>query len=148
MSHEQVHEREGREDGRRGTAAGDATGAILRRVLANLGVIAQVYALAAARDVRLGVRDIMAAAVLFSTVMMLGFYLIALLVAAAVLALTSVLPAWAAALIVFGGVAVATGLLVLMMASRLRRIVVRLRTTIQAAKEDVRWFRTRILRID
>jgi len=148
MSHERVQGRDGLEDGRRDAAGSDATGTILRRLLANLGLIAQVYGIAAARDVRLAVRDVMAAAVLFSTVMMLGFYLIALLVAAAVLALTSVLPAWAAALIVFGGVAVATGLLLLMMASRLRRIVVRMRTTIQAAKEDVRWFRTRILRID
>jgi len=73
---------------------------------------------------------------------------VALLVAAAVLALSLVLPAWAAALIVFGGVTVATGLLVLAMALKLRRIVVRMRTTIQAAKEDARWFRTRILRID
>jgi putative superfamily III holin-X len=84
----------------------------------------------------------------FSTVMMLGFYLITLLVAAAVLALALVMPAWAAALIVFGAVAAVTGLLVFAMASRLRRIAVRMRTTIQAAKEDARWLRTRILRID
>ena len=150
--HERLQDRDGVEDGRRradgGTAAADATATILRRLLANLRVIARVYALAAARDIRLAVRDIVSAVVLLSTVMMLGFYLLALLVAAAVLALSLVLPAWAAALIVFGGVAVATGLLVLAMASRLRRIVVRMRTTIQAAKEDARWFRTRILRID
>lgn len=126
------------------TAAGDATGAILRRLLSNLRLMAQVYALAAARDLRLGVRDIVSAVVLLSTVMMLGVYLLALLVAAAVLALALVLPAWGAALIVFGGVAVATGLLLLAMASRLRRIVIRMRTTIQAAKEDARWFRTQI----
>jgi cytochrome c biogenesis protein CcdA len=96
----------------------------------------------------LSVRDVVMALVLLSTVMMLGFYVLALLVAAAVLALAQLLPAWGAALIVFAGVAVAMGLLLLMMALRLRRIAVRMRATIQAAKEDARWFRTRILRID
>jgi len=150
--HERLQDRDMVDDGRRGaagdTAAADATGTILRRLLANLRIIAQVYALAATRDLRFAVRDIVSVAVLLSTVMMLGFYLLALLVAAVVLALSQVLPAWGAALLVFGGVAVATGLLVLAMASKLRRIAVRMRTTIQAVKEDARWFRTRILRID
>lgn len=139
------------DDGRRiadEDTAADTTGTILRRLAGNLGLIAQAYALAAARDLRLAVRDVVMAVVLLSTVMMLGFYVIALLVAAAVLALAQVLPAWGAALIVFAGVAVAMGLLLLMTASRLRRIAVRMRTTIQAAKEDARWFRTRILRIE
>lgn len=140
------------DDGRRvageDTAAADTTGTIFRRLLRNLGLMAQVYALAAARDLRLAVRDIVSAVVLLSTVMMLGFYLLALLVAAAVLALSQVVPAWGAALIVFGGVAVAMGLLLLITAARLRRIAVRMRATVQAAKEDARWFRTRILRID
>jgi cytochrome c biogenesis protein CcdA len=139
------------DDGRRiadEDAATDATGTILRRLAGNLGHMAQAYALAAGRDLRLAVRDVVMAFVLLSTVMMLGFYVIALLVAAAVLALAQVLPAWGAALIVFAGVAVAMGLLLLMTALRLRRVAVRMRTTIQAAKEDARWFRTRILRID
>jgi len=152
VSHEGLQDRKAVDGGRRPAdehaIPSDATGTILRRLAANLGLIAQVYGLAAARDIRFAVRDVVSALVLFSTVMMLGFYLIALLVAAAVLALTSVLPPWAAALIVFGGIAAATGLLLLAMAARLRRIVVRIRTTIQAAKEDARWFRTRILRID
>ncbi len=152
MVHERPQDQDVVDDGRRGArgdaAATDATGTILRRLLANLRIVARVYALAAARDLRLAVRDIVSVTVLLSTVMMLGFYLLALLVAAAVLALSLVLPAWAAALIVFGGVAVVTGLLVLAMASKLRRIVVRMRTTIQAVKEDARWLRTRILRID
>lgn len=139
------------DDGRRiedEDTAADATGTILRRLAGSLGLMVQAYALAAARDLRLSVRDVVMALVLLSTVMMLGFYVLALLVAAAVLALAQVLPAWGAALIVFAGVAVAMGLLLLMMALRLRRIAVRMRTTIQAAKEDARWFRTRILRID
>ena len=134
----------GRRSAGEDTAAADATGTILRRLAGNLGLMAQAYALAAARDLRLAVRDAVIAAVLLSTVMMLGFYVIALLVAAAVLALAQVLPAWGAALIVFAAVAAAMGLLLLMMASRLRRIVVRMRTTIQTAKEDARWFRTQI----
>jgi cytochrome c biogenesis protein CcdA len=139
------------DDGRRiedEDTAADATGTILRRLAGSLGLMVQAYALAAARDLRLAVRDVVMALVLLSTVMMLGFYVLALLVAAAVLALAQVLPAWGAALIVFAGVAVAMGLLLLMMALRLRRIAVRMRATIQAAKEDARWFRTRILRID
>lgn len=140
------------DDGRRGagddTVATESTGTILRRLLRNLALMAQVYALAAARDLRLAVRDIVTAAILLSTVMMLGFYLIALLAAAAVLALSQVVPAWGAALIVFGCVAVTMGLLLLIMATRLRRIAVRMRTTIQAAKGDARWLRTRILRMD
>ncbi len=140
------------DDGRRtageDAAAADSTGTILRRLLRNLSLMAQVYALAAARDLRLAVRDIVSAVVLLGTVMMLGFYLLALLIAAAVLALSQTVPAWGAALIVFGGVAAAMGLLLLITAARLRRIVVRMRTTVQAAKEDARWFRTRILRID
>lgn len=140
------------DDGRRAagddTVATETTGAILRRLLRNLGLMAQVYGLAAARDLRLAVRDIVSAAILLSTVMMLGFYLIALLVAAAVLALSRVVPAWGAALIVFGCVAVTMGLMLLIMATRLRRIAVRMRATIQAVKGDARWFRTRILRMD
>jgi cytochrome c biogenesis protein CcdA len=139
------------DDGRRiedEDTAADATGTILRRLAGSLGLMVQAYALAAARDLRLAVRDVVMALVLLSTVMMLGFYVLALLVAAAVLALAQLLPAWGAALIVFAGVAVAMGLLLLMMALRLRRIAVRMRATIQAAKEDARWFRTRILRID
>lgn len=139
------------DDGRRiedEDTAADATGTILRRLAGSLGLMVQAYALAAARDLRLSVRDVVMALVLLSTVMMLGFYVLALLVAAAVLALAQLLPAWGAALIVFAGVAVAMGLLLLMMALRLRRIAVRMRATIQAAKEDARWFRTRILRID
>jgi hypothetical protein len=134
----------GRRSAGEDTAAADATGTILRRLAANLGLMAQAYALAAARDLRLAVRDVVIAAVLLSTVMMLGFYVIALLVAAAVLALAQILPAWGAALIVFAAVAAAMGLLLLLMASRLRRIAVRMRTTIQAAKEDARWVRTQI----
>ncbi len=139
------------DDGRRiedEDTAADATGTILRRLAGSLGLMVQAYALAAARDLRLAVRDVVMALVLLSTVMMLGFYVLALLVAAAVLALAQVLPAWGAALIVFAGVAVAMGLLLLMMALRLRRIAGRMRATIQAEKEDARWFRTRILRID
>jgi cytochrome c biogenesis protein CcdA len=139
------------DDGRRiedEDTAADATGTILRRLARSLGLMVQAYALAAARDLRLAVRDVVMALVLLSTVMMLGFYVLALLVAAAVLALAQVLPAWGAALIVFAGVAVAMGLLLLMMALRLRHIAVRMRATIQAAREDARWFRTRILRID
>jgi putative superfamily III holin-X len=139
------------DDGRRiedEDTAADATGTILRRLAGSLGLMVQAYALAAARDLRLAVRDVVMALVLLSTVMMLGFYVLALLVAAAVLALAQLLPAWGAALIVFAGVAVAMGLLLLMMALRLRRIAGRMRATIQAAKEDARWFRTQILRID
>jgi small-conductance mechanosensitive channel len=128
--------------------AADSTGTIFRRLLSNLRIMAEAYAGAAARDLGLAVRDIITAIVLLGTVMMLGLYLIGLLVAAAVLALALVMPAWAAALIVFGAVAVAVGLLLLMMAMRLRRITARIRTTLHAAKEDARWFRTRILRID
>ena len=130
------------------TIATETTGAVLRRLLRNLRLMARVYALAAARDLRLAVRDIVTAAVLLSTVMMLGFYLIALLVAAAVLALSRVVPPWGAALIVFGCVAVMMGLLLLIVAMRLRRIAIRVRATVQAARGDARWFRTRILRMD
>lgn len=140
------------DDGRRSagedTAAAEATGTILRRLLANLGLMAQVYMLVVGRDLRLAVRDVVIAGVLLSTVVMLGFYLTLLLLAASVLMLTQVLPAWAAALLVFGGTAVAMGMLLLVMALMLRRVAVRMRRTVQAAKEDARWFRTRILRID
>lgn len=128
--------------------AAEATGTILRRLLANLRRMAQAYALEATQDVRLAVRDIVIAAALFGVLMMLGVYLIALLLAAAVLALALVLPAWAAALIVFGAAAVAGGLLLLAAVSKLRRVGARFRTTIRAAREDLRWLRTRVLRID
>jgi len=152
MYHGRLQDQDLAADGRRtageDAAAADSTSTIFRRLLSNLRIMADAYAGAAARDLRLAVRDIIAAAILLSTVMMLGLYLIGLLVAAAVLALSLVMPAWGAALIVFGGVAVAAGLLLLVMAMRLRRIAGRIRTTLSAAKEDARWFRTRILRID
>lgn len=129
-------------------AVADPTGTILRRLLANLGLMAQVYALTATRDARLGLRDMLFAAVLFSAVVVLGFYLTALAVAASVLALSTRLPAWAAALVVLGGIAAVIILMLLVIAWLLRRVVVRIRTAMQAAKEDLRWFRTRILRID
>lgn len=146
-------DREVRGDGQRTgpdaeDAADEPTGEILQRLAANLRVLAGAYGLAAARDLRLAIRDVVVSIILLSTVMMVGLYLIGVLVAAAVLALSLVLPAWAAALIVFAGLAVFAGVLLLAMALILRRIVRRMRTTIEAAKEDVRWFRTRILRID
>lgn len=152
MFRERLHDANLTADGRRlageGTAEVDTIGTILRRLLSNLGLMVQAYVQAAGRDLRLAVRDIIMAVVMLSTVMMLGLYLIGLILTAAVLAIALVLPGWAAALIVFGAVGLATGLLALMMAAKLRRVVVRMRTTIESAKEDVRWFRTRILRID
>jgi ABC-type multidrug transport system fused ATPase/permease subunit len=152
MSRERLYDADVAADGRRlageDTAEADATGTILRRLLSNLGLMVQAYMQAATRDLRLAVRDIIMAAVILGTVMMLGLYLIGLILTAAVLALALVLPGWAAALIVFGAVALMSGLLAIIMATRIRRVFVRMRTTIQSAKEDVRWFRTRILRID
>jgi Putative Actinobacterial Holin-X, holin superfamily III len=152
MSRERLHDADLAADGRRpageDTAEAGTTGTILRRLLSNLALMVQAYLQAAALDLRLGVRDIIMAVVLLSTVLMLGLYLIGLMLTAAVLAISLVLPGWAAALIVLGGLALATGLLALMMVAKLRRIVARMRATIQSAKEDVRWFRTRILRID
>jgi ABC-type multidrug transport system fused ATPase/permease subunit len=152
VAQERLHTRNGVDERRRrageDSAVADSTGTIIRRLLANLRVMAQAYAGAAAHDVRLAVRDVIVAAVMFGTVMMLGLYTIGLLCAAAVLALSRVVPGWAAALIVFGAAAVVMVLLLLLTAARLRRIAVRVRATIHAAKEDARWFRTRILRID
>jgi uncharacterized membrane protein YqjE len=152
MSRERLHDADVAADGRRlageDPAATDATGTIVRRLLSNLVLMVQAYMQAAVRDLRLGVRDIIMAVVMLGTVMMLGLYLIGLMLTAAVLAIALVLPGWAAALIVFGAVGLLTGLLALVMAAKLRRVFVRMRTTIQSAKEDVRWFRTRILRID
>jgi len=150
MSKERLRERDSIGDRGRpaGEDAADATGAILRRLLANLGLMAQVYALTAARDARLGLRDVLFAGVLFSAVLVLGFYLTALAVAASVLALSTRLPAWAAALVVLGAVAALMVLMLLAIAWLLRRVAARMRAAIQAAKEDFKWFRTRILRID
>jgi Putative Actinobacterial Holin-X, holin superfamily III len=152
MSRERLHDAGIAADGRRlageDTAEIDGTGTILRRLLSNLGLMVRVYMQEAARDLRLAVRDIVMAVVLLGTVMMLGLYLIGLILAAAVLALALVVPGWAAALIVFGAGALVTGLLAILMAARLRRLFVRMRATIQSAREDIRWFRTRILRID
>ena len=152
MSRERLHDAGVAPDGQRtageDTASVDATGTIVRRLLSNLGLMVQAYMQAATRDLRLAVRDIILAVVMLGTVMMLGLYLIGLVLTAAVLAIALVLPGWAAALIVFGAVGLLTGLLALIMAAKLRRVFVRMRTTIQSAKEDVRWFRTRILRID
>lgn len=151
MSRERLHDAEIR-DGRRrageGTAEADTTGMIVRRLLSNLGLMVQTYLQAGARDVRLAVRDIIMAVVMLGIMMMLSLYVIGLILTAAVLAIALVLPGWAAALIVFGAVVLVTGLLVMIMVGRLRRVFGRIRTTLQSAKEDVRWFRTRILRID
>jgi Putative Actinobacterial Holin-X, holin superfamily III len=152
MSRERLHDGDIAADGRRlageDTAEVDSTGSILRRLLSNLGLMVQAYTQSAARDLRLAVRDVIVAVVMLGTVMMLSLYLIGLLVTAAVLAVALVLPGWAAVLIVFGVAALMTAILVMIAVARLRRLFVRLRTTIQSAREDVQWFRTRILRID
>ena len=151
MSHERFHDAEigdGRRRAGEGTAEADTTATIVRRLLSNLGLMLQTYLQAGARDVRLAVRDIIMAVVTLGIMMMLGFYLIGLMLAAAVLAIALVLPGWAAALIVSGAVVLATGLLAMITIARIRRVFARIRTTLQSAKEDVRWFRTRILRID
>lgn len=121
---------------------------ILARLLGNLRTMAQVYGLVAARDLRLAVRDTILAVVLFSTVLMFGLYLVGLAIAASVLALALIMPAWAATLVVLGGSTLVTGLMVLLMVVLMRRIAGRMRTIMQALKEDARWLRTRILRID
>ena len=150
MSRERFHNADigdGRRGAGDGTAGADTTATIVRRLLSNLGLMVQTYLQAGARDVRLAVRDIIVAVVSLGIMMMLAFYLIGLILAAAVLAIASVLPGWAAALIVFGTVVLATGLLAMITIARIRRVFRRIRTTLQSAKEDVRWFRTRILRI-
>jgi hypothetical protein len=151
MSHERFHNAEIGDGWRRGgggTAEADTTATIVRRLLSNFGLMIQTYLQAGVRDLRLAVRDIVMSAVALGIMMMLGFYLIGLILTAAVLAIALVLPGWAAALVVFGAVLLVTGLLAMATIARIRRVFGRIRTTLQSAKEDVRWFRTRILRID
>lgn len=151
MSRERLHDAEignGRRRAGEGTAEADTTGTIVRRLLSSLGLMVQTYLQAGARDVRLAVRDTIMAVVVLGIMIILGLYLIGLILTVAVLAIALVLPGWAAALIVFGAVVLVTGVLAIIMVVRLRRVFGRIRTTLQSAKEDVRWFRTRILRID
>ena len=118
------------------------TGELFRRLFADVRLVVERQAQLAKLELedkgsRLRTAGVEIAAAVFVAVFGLG-----VLIAAAVLALTIVLPAWAAALIVGAVLVAVAAVLFLMGRARLRSLGSLAPTeTIEAAREDVAWIR-------
>lgn len=73
---------------------------------------------------------------------LLAFYGVGFLLLAAVYALTLIIPAWGAALVVFGAVTAIAGALILAGWKRLKQVHAKPEAAIQSAKENVQWLKT------
>ena len=129
---------------------------ILRRLLSNIAVLLRLRvllsgrearalakeiartAVLSGREVRSLAREIARSAVFIGVAALISFFVVGLLLAAAVLALSLVMKPWAAALVVFGATALVMILLFFIGASRLRARIRRLGAGIQIIKEDLR----------
>jgi protein-S-isoprenylcysteine O-methyltransferase Ste14 len=117
----------------------EATGEILRRLLADLTTLLGLYGRAVREHLRGMARDAGLAAAMIGAAAVLGVFVLGLLVATLVLVVAIWLPAWLAALLVLAGMAVIMAVLVLAGMRRVRR-----RRAAWAARveEEVRWLRS------
>jgi membrane protein DedA with SNARE-associated domain len=111
---------------------------VLRRLLSNIAALLRVHVLLSGREARALAREIARSAVFIGVAAVISIYMIGLLLAAAVLALSLVMKPWVAALAVFGATALAMLLLFFIGAWRLRARIRRLGEGIQTLKEDLR----------
>ncbi len=129
---------------------------ILRRLLSNIAVLLRLHVLLSGREARALAREIARSAVLsgqearafareigrsavfIGVAALISLFMVGLLLASAVLALSLVMKPWAAALVVFGATALVMILLFFIGASRLRARIRRLGAGIQTIKEDLR----------
>jgi cytochrome c biogenesis protein CcdA len=117
----------------------EPTGDILRRLLADVAALIQLYGRAVQEHVRGLARDAGLAAALIGAAAVLGIFALGLAVATVVLVAAIWLPAWLAALVVLAGIVLIMAGLVFAGLRRVRR-----RRAVWAAKveEEVRWLRS------
>ena len=115
---------------------------LLRSLIADLTLIARREAELATIEMKAKMSEIGGATAVLAGAGLAGFFALGTLVAAAVLALTIVLPAWAAAVVVAVVLAVIAGVLALMGRARLRAAgPLAPKETIETVQEDIAWIR-------
>lgn len=117
----------------------EATGELVRRLIADLAALIALYGRALQDHARGLGRDVATAALMIGAALILGIFALGVVVATLILIAAIWLPAWLAALIVLGVMLAAIGTLVWIGARRVRR-----RRAVWAARvaEEIRWLRS------
>jgi len=120
-------------------ASREPVGEMVRRLIADVARLIQLYGETAQDHVRGLGRDMATAALLIGAALLLGVFAMGVLVAGLVLVANIWLPGWLAALVVLGVVLTAMGILVWIGVRRVRR-----RRAAWSARvaEEVRWLRS------
>jgi 2-oxoglutarate ferredoxin oxidoreductase subunit gamma len=120
-------------------AAQEPTGELVRRLIADVARLIQLYGQTVQSHLRGLGRDISTAALMIGAALLLGVFAMGVLVATLVLVADIWLPGWLAALVVLGVMLAAMAILVLIGVRRLRR-----RRAAWSARvaEEVRWLRS------
>jgi hypothetical protein len=130
----------------RDSAAAEPVFTVLTRLVSNIAALVQIRILLGGQEARAYMKEIARGAVFIGVAALVSVYVIGLLLASAVLALSLVMKPWAATLAVLGATVVAGLLLFVVGVWRLRVRIRRLRGVIEALKEDLRWLRTELFR--
>jgi ABC-type multidrug transport system fused ATPase/permease subunit len=117
----------------------EPTGELLRRLASDVAALLHLYGRALQDHTRGLARDVAVAAALIGAALVLGVFALGLVVAILVLVVAVWLPAWAAALVVLGAIAVLSAALVFIGVRRVRQR--RAAWTARVA-EEVRWLRS------
>ncbi len=117
----------------------EATGDLIRRLIADLAALIALYGRALQEHARGLGRDVAMAALMLGAALLLGIFALGVLIAALILVMSILLPAWLAALVVLGAMLVAMGVLFWIGVRRVRRR--RAAWTAQVA-EEMRWLRS------
>jgi len=120
-------------------AAQEPSGELVRRLIADVARLIQLYGQTVQSHLRGLGRDISTAALMIGAALLLGVFAMGVLVATLVLVADIWLPGWLAALVVLGVMLAAIAILVLIGIRRLRR-----RRAAWSARvaEEVRWLRS------
>lgn len=120
-------------------AGSEPTGELVRRLIADVAALIQLYGRAIRDHVRGLGRDVAVAAIMIGAALALGIFAIGVAVATIVLVLAIWLPGWLAALVVLGVMLAVMGLLVLIGMRRVRR---RQAAWSERVAEEARWLRS------
>jgi predicted membrane metal-binding protein len=117
----------------------EATGELVRRLIADLAALIALYGRALQDHARGLGRDVATAALMIGAALILGIFALGVVVATLILVAAIWLPAWLAALIVLGVMLAVIGTLVWIGVRRVRR-----RRAVWAARvaEEMRWLRS------
>ena len=132
--------------GDRDASAAESAVTVLRRLLSNIITLVQIRALRSSQEAKALAKEITRSAIFIGVAAVVSIYMIGLVLATAVLALSLVMKPWVAALAVFCATVLGIILLFLIGVWRLRARIRRLGGLIQAFKEDLRWLWTELFR--